>query len=147
MRLITGKTYYNKPWYNSWRSMMDRCYRPKNSSYNRYGKRGIKVCDEWHDIQNFEKWVQENPYFEGATIERIDVNGDYEPTNCKWATMKEQCNNRSNTLYIEYRGKVHTITEWSEISGINRSTLNNRYCRGDRGDRLFRERRKYGSVN
>ena len=147
MRLITGKTYYNKPWYNSWRSMMDRCYRPKSSSYNRYGKRCIKVCDEWHDIQNFEKWVQENPYFEGATIDRIDVNGDYEPTNCRWATMKEQCNNRSNTLYIEYRGEVHTITEWAEISGINRSTLNNRYCRGERGDRLFRERRKYGSVN
>ena len=147
MRLIAGKTYYNKPWYGSYRSMMERCYRPKNANYHRYGKRGIKVCEEWHDIQNFEKWVQENPYFEGATIDRIDVNGDYEPTNCRWATMKEQCNNRSNTLYIEHNGETHTITEWAEIIGINRSTLNNRYCRGDRGDRLFREGRKYGSVN
>jgi hypothetical protein len=129
-RLIKGKSFYKKPWYGSYRSMMDRCYREKNCNYNRYGARGIRVCEEWHNIENFEKWVEENPYFEGATLDRIDVNGDYEPSNCRWTTMKEQCNNRSNTLYITYNGETHTISEWAEITGINRSTLNNRYYKG-----------------
>jgi len=129
-RLIKGKSFYKKPWYGSYRSMMDRCYREKNCNYNRYGARGIEVCEEWHNIENFEKWVEENPYFEGATIDRIDVNGNYEPSNCRWSTMKKQCNNRSNTLYITYNGETHTISEWAEITGINRSTLNNRYYKG-----------------
>ena len=129
-RLIKGKSFYKKPWYGNYRSMMDRCYREKNCNYNRYGARGIRVCEEWHNIENFEKWVEENPYFEGATLDRIDVDGDYKPSNCRWATMKEQCNNRSNTLYITYNGETHTISEWSEITGINRSTLNNRYYKG-----------------
>ena len=129
-RLIKGKSFYKKPWYGSYRSMMDRCYREKNCNYNRYGARGIEVCEEWHNIENFEKWVEENPYFEGATIDRIDVNGNYEPSNCRWTTMKKQCNNRSNTLYITYNGETHTISEWAEITGINRSTLNNRYYKG-----------------
>ena len=129
-RLIKGKSFYKKPWYGNYRSMMDRCYREKNCNYNRYGARGIRVCEEWHNIENFEKWVEENPYFEGATLDRINVDGDYEPSNCRWATMKEQCNNRSNTLYITYNGETHTISEWAEITGVNRSTLNNRYYKG-----------------
>ena len=129
-RLIKGKSFYKKPWYGSYRSMMDRCYREKNCNYNRYGARGIRVCEEWHNIENFEKWVEENPYFDGATLDRIDVDGNYEPSNCRWTTMKEQCNNRSNTLYITYNGETHTISEWAEITGINRSTLNNRYYKG-----------------
>ena len=59
MRLIKGKTYYTKPWYGSYHSMMDRCYREKSCNYNRYGARGIRVCEEWHNIENFEKWVDE----------------------------------------------------------------------------------------
>lgn len=142
MRLIRGKTYYTKPWYNSYRCMISRCYRPKDASYKLYGGRGIKVCDEWRDISSFEKWVEEHPYFEGATIDRIDTNGDYEPDNCRWATMFEQDKNRRNSVLIEYGGKLLNITELAETTGINRSTLNNRYWRGDRGDRLFRRTRK-----
>lgn len=143
MRLIVGKTYYTKPWYNSWRGMMSRCYRKKDASYKSYGGRGVKVCEEWHDIRNFEKWVEENPYTDGMTIDRIDSNGNYEPSNCKWATKREQANNRRNTVHISWNGETHTITEWAEITGMNRSTLNNRYYRGDRGDRLFRFERSY----
>lgn len=137
MRLIKGKSFYNKPWYNSYRSMMSRCYRENDANYKHYGGRGIKVCDEWHNIENFERWVEENPHSKGLTLDRIDTNGNYEPSNCRWATMKTQDNNRRNTIFIEHDGEVHTISEWADTLGINRSTLNNRYCRGVRGERLL----------
>lgn len=139
MRLIEGRSFYKEPWYNNYCCMKSRCYRPKDASYKYYGGRGIKVCDEWLNIENFEKWVKEHPYFEGATLDRINTDGDYEPSNCRWATMAEQDNNRRNTLYIEWNGESHTISEWAKITGLNRSTLKNRYYRGDRGDRLFEE--------
>lgn len=138
-QIIKGRSFYDKPWYNSYRCMMSRCYREKDASYKNYGGRGIKVCDEWHDITQFEKWVNSNPYFDGATLDRINVDGNYEPDNCRWATMFEQDKNRRNSILIEYRGDRYNITELSRITGINRSTLNNRYWRGDRGDRLVRE--------
>lgn len=140
MRLIKGKSFYDKPWYNSYRSMMSRCYRKKDASYPLYGGRGISVCDEWHDIEQFESWVNEHPYFDGATIDRIDSDGNYEPSNCKWSTMFEQCNNRRNTLFIEHNGETHSVSEWAEITGIKRSTLKNRYYRGKRGAELFERR-------
>lgn len=139
MRLIKGKSFYKKPWYNSYRSMMDRCYREKSPNYKNYGMRGIVVCEEWKDIEQFEKWVEISGYKKGLTLDRIDVNGNYEPNNCRWATMKEQDNNRRNTIFIEFNEETHTISEWAKIKGINRSTLNNRYWRGDRGKRLFRK--------
>lgn len=129
MRLIKGKTYYTKPWYPSWHSMMDRCENPNVQNYGLYGGRGIRVCDEWHDIQEFEKWAEQTGYEPGLTLDRIDVNGDYCPNNCRWATRKEQANNRRNTLYITFLGETHTLSEWAEILGVNRSTLNNRYHR------------------
>lgn len=137
MRLIKGRSFYKEPWYNSYRAMMDRCYREKNVNYKYYGGRGIKVCDDWHNILNFETWVKEHPYFDGATIDRIDSNGNYEPNNCRWATMFEQDKNRRNSIIIEWNGEKHNITEWAKITGLNRGTLNNRYWRGDRGDKLF----------
>ena len=129
MRLIKGKTYYTKPWYPSWHSMMDRCENPNVQNYGLYGGRGIRVCDEWHDIQEFEKWAEQTGYEPGLTLDRIDVNGDYCPNNCRWATRKEQANNRRNTLHITFLGETHTLSEWAEILGVNRSTLNNRYHR------------------
>lgn len=62
MRLISGKSFYNKPWYNSYKAMMSRCYRPKDQSYKYYGGRGIRVCDEWHNIEAFEAWEHDNPF-------------------------------------------------------------------------------------
>lgn len=146
-RIMKGRTFYNKPWYNSYRCMMSRCYREKDASYKSYGGRGIKVCKEWHDIREFEKWVDENPYFSGATLDRIDTNGDYEPKNCRWVTMFEQDKNRRNSILVEYNGTMLNITELALSTGISRSTLNNRYWRGDRGDRLLREVRQYGPLN
>ncbi len=130
MRLIKGRSFYKEPWYGSYHSMMDRCYREKANNYPTYGGRGIKVCKEWHNIEEFEKWVVSSGFIKGMTLERIDVNGDYCPDNCKWATKKEQANNRRNTVYLEYKGEKHTISEWAYIFGMNRSTLNNRIYKG-----------------
>lgn len=139
MRLIKGRSFYKEPWYANYRSMMDRCYRKKAWNYPHYGGRGITVCDEWHNIENFEKWALNSGFRKGLTLDRIDANGDYCPQNCRWATRKEQANNRRNTIIVEWNGEVHSLTEWAEIIGINSSTLESRYWRGDRGDRLFEE--------
>lgn len=129
MRLVKGKTYYTKPWYPSWHAMIDRCTNPNVKNYPYYGGRGIKVCDEWNDIEKFELWVEMSGYKDGMTLDRINPNGDYCPENCRWATRKQQANNRRNTVRLTFLGEEHTISEWADILGINRSTLNNRYYR------------------
>lgn len=130
MRLIKGRSFYKEPWYGSYHSMMDRCYRETANNYPYYGGRGIRVCAEWHDITAFEKWVHESGFEKGLTLERKDPNKDYSPENCKWATPKEQANNRRNTLYLECNGERHSAGEWAQILGISRSTISSRYYRG-----------------
>lgn len=138
MRIAEGKTFYNQPWYNSYRSMMDRCYREKAANYSNYGGRGIKVCEEWHNIENFEKWAKESGYKEGLTLDRLDTNGDYAPDNCRWATRKQQANNRRNTVYVTIDGVTKTLSEWADFVGISRSAISDRYfCEGVRGVRLL----------
>lgn len=134
---LTDKPYYKQPWYNSYRAMMSRCYRLKDASYARYGGRGIKVCEEWHDINKFAEWCEASGYQEGLTIDRINTDGDYEPSNCRWATKKEQANNRCNTPKVTIDGVTKTLEEWAVFSGINCSTLKNRYWDGVRGVMLL----------
>lgn len=109
--------------YHIWINIKKRCYNPNDDSFSIYGGRGIKMCEEWQDFVNFMKWALNNGYNDTLTIERIDVNGNYEPSNCKWATMKEQGNNRRNNHFITYQGVTRTISQWSEIVGIKRNTL------------------------
>lgn len=137
MRLIKGRSFYKEPWYGSYHSMMDRCYREKANNYPFYGGRGIKVCPEWHNIEAFEKWANESGFRKGMTLERKEVNGDYCPENCTWATPKQQANNRRNTIVIEYNGERHTASEWAEILGICSSTLKNRHYRGFPAEKIL----------
>ena len=147
MRLIKGRSFYKEPWYGSYKAMMERCYRAKAKNYHNYGGRGIAVCEEWHNILNFEKWVKDSGYAKGLTLERMDVNGNYCPENCSWVNKKAQANNRRNTMYLEYKGETHTISEWADLLGINRSTLNNRIYRGWTIEKALGRRKYYGSSD
>lgn len=123
--------------------MIQRCYNPKNIRYTVYGGKGIHVCDEWKkDIHNFVDWALSHGYKDDLTIDRIDSNGNYEPSNCRWATQKEQQNNRSNNVLIEIDGQIKTIPQWAEISNLNRSTIRQRYNSGIRGNDLLKPLKK-----
>lgn len=105
-----------------------RCYNVNNKTYKNYGGRGITVCEEWrNDFLNFYNWAMDNGYRDDLTIDRIDVNGNYEPSNCRWVNWKIQQNNRRNNHIIEYNGEKHTLQEWSEILPINVSSSVLRY--------------------
>lgn len=125
--------------YGIWQKMKDRCNNPNIPCYKRYGGRGIKVCDEWNnDFEPFMKWSMQNGYQENLTIDRIDNTGNYEPFNCRWTNNKEQCRNRRSNIIVDYEGKLITLIELSEITGISYSCLNARYERGERDKRLIR---------
>lgn len=121
------QTYTTSPTYNSWRSMRNRClYDNENSKH--YKQKGIVICTEW--IDNFDQFVQdmgERP--EGTTLDRIDSNGDYEPSNCRWASHREQQNNKHFLTAIEYEGVTHTIGEWAYILDLDDTQLNKAYKR------------------
>ena len=117
--------------YCIWSSMKDRCFRSNFRQWKDYGGRGIKVCDEWRNNYSvFKTWALSNGYHEGLTIDRINNDGNYEPCNCRWVTMKEQMNNKNNNHNISYNGKCQSLTKWAEELGIRRKTLDcriNRY--------------------
>ena len=113
----------NSRLYSIWRSMLNRCNNPNRKAYSRYGGRGIKVCGEWGIFSNFKEWALSNGYADDLTIERINNDGDYCPTNCKWITKGKQAENRSRTKRYEYQGKTYYIRELSEMTGIKPATL------------------------
>ena len=107
--------------------MKNRCTCESWEHFNNYGGRGITVCDEWkNSFEAFRDWAIANGYQDDLTIDRIDVNGNYEPSNCRWATNKEQCNNTRKTVYLEYQGKRQSIKQWADELGINYNTLYSR---------------------
>lgn len=114
----------NTPTYTVWEGIIGRCNNPKNYQYSYYGGRGIKVCERWLDFQNFFTDMSEKP--EGLTIDRIDVNGDYCPENCRWVDMKTQSNNRRNNHLIECDGVIKTLQQWSDETGIHIATIDRR---------------------
>jgi hypothetical protein len=108
--------------YGVWVTMRNRCSNPKNPAYSRYGGRGIKVCERWeHSFENF--FADMGPCPPGMTLDRKDNNGDYSPENCKWATRKEQANNRRDNRLLTFNGKTQSLAKWSDEIGLSQHAI------------------------
>lgn len=110
--------------------MRARCKRPTDKRYNRYGGRGIKVCNEWDDFATFRSWAYSHGYQEGLSIERQDNDGDYCPENCIWATPKIQANNQSTTTILKIGDVEKSLHSWAEFAGIAPEALRHRIYAG-----------------
>jgi hypothetical protein len=122
---LTG--YANKA-YGVWQAMRDRCTNKNRKDYHRYGGRGIKVCKRWEKFENFLADMGEPP--PKHTLDRINNDGDYKPSNCRWATRMEQSHNSTRIRYIKIGNKTRRLSEWLEVFGISRNTF---YCRKRKG--------------
>lgn len=128
---IYCKNTAKNPLYRKWLGMMHRCYKPHKHDFKYYGGRGIEVCKEWHKFENFVN-AMVSTYKQGLTLDRVDNDGDYEKSNCRWATHKQQCNNRSTSNKFENPedGRLYSVSQISEKYGLPRPTVNNRVMRG-----------------
>ena len=117
--------------YSIWHNMKTRCCNPNNYHFKYYGGRGICICDEWkNSFQTFYEWAINNGYSDKLTIDRIDNDGNYEPSNCRWVDMYCQNNHTRKNHYIEYKGITKTASEWAKIYGLSRQLLSMRIRRG-----------------
>lgn len=134
--------------YRIFNKIRDRCYNPNNPKYNKYGGRGITICDEWlNDFRNFYKWSMANGYKENLTIDRIDGNKGYSPENCRWVDQEEQQNNRSNNHLITYKGETKTLAQWAKELNIKESTIRSRIRYGWSIDKIFETPINNNAVN
>lgn len=120
-----------------WMSMIHRCENPTNTAYRNYGKRGIRVCPEWHEFVTFQEWAIQNGYNENLSIDRINNEQGYNPSNCRWVTMKEQQNNRTNNRIIEINGIKKTMAQWADETGISTRTIWYRLSVGKTGEEII----------
>lgn len=116
--------------YEIYYNMKKRCENENAINYHNYGGRGIKVCEEWKEYLPFSQWAKANGYSDNLTLDRIDNNGNYCPENCRWVTYKEQANNTRVNRVICFNDQSHTLTEWSVITGIKKTTIHQRLKRG-----------------
>lgn len=132
------------PEYRSWMHMKTRCLNPRHIAYHRYGGRGIKICKRW--LEGFENFLADlGPRPSSKhTLDRIDNDGDYEPSNVRWGTLAEQNNNRSDNRLISFQGKTQTLAEWSRALGVNKSALGNRLRAGWSIERTLTTARVHG---
>lgn len=116
--------------FSIWHSMLQRCENPNSSGYHNYGGKGVRVCEEWHDSKKFFEWALNNGYREDLTIDRIDGNGNYEPSNCRWTDWKTQSNNTSRNHYLTINGETKTVAQWGEYYGVPYKTIYQRVAIG-----------------
>lgn len=110
--------------YEVWKSIKQRCLNPKNKAYHNYGGRGITIFSEWiNSYESFYNWSLTNGYKEGLSIDRINVNGNYEPNNCRWTTRKVQCNNTRVNKYFTINNETKSLSDWCRIYNIKYSTV------------------------
>ena len=124
--------------YFIWENMKKRCTKPNSDRYKNYGGRGISICDEWFDYTIFSKWAKESGYNDSLTIERIDIDGNYQPNNCTWITQEEQAKNRSTNKWVYIEGIKYSPYELEEKHNIPVKTIYARIARGDEGEAVIR---------
>lgn len=114
-----------------WTGMLTRCYNPNATNYQDYGGRGIVVCNGWREsYEAFRDWAMSAGYTEGLTLDRKDNDRGYFPDNCRWATHKQQANNRRSNVRVSHKGESYTVSEWADIAGMKRDTLAQRLNSG-----------------
>ena len=123
--------------FTTWNAMMNRCLNPDNHAYKDYGGRGITVCDEWKDVKKFVDWAKKSGYQKGLSIERIDVNGNYEPKNCKWIPRSEQALNTRKTVYLFHNGKKIPLAKTARELGVSPNLAWHRWKRAMSYDDIF----------
>ena len=117
------------PTFTVWANMKERCLNPNHNSYHRYGGRGIQICDRW--LESFKNFYDDmGPMPSGMSLDRIDVDGNYEPGNCRWATSEEQANNRANNRVLEFDGRRQTVAQWAREIGVSKQALRYRILAG-----------------
>lgn len=114
--------------HNSWRRMLNRCNNKNATQYSNYGGRGITVCERWHKFENFLKDMG-HPEANSLSLDRINVNGNYEPGNCRWADQKTQCRNKRGAIALTVNGETKFLNEWCEVYKVKRHTIMNRIRR------------------
>ena len=127
---MTVLNNFNSRLHRIWNNMKQRCSNPNNDGYKYYGMRGVTVCKEWQEFKPFYIWAMNNGYEDNLTIDRIDVNGNYEPSNCRWANKYTQANNTRQNRYIMFKNTTHTLKEWSVLLNIPYGCLQQRLIRG-----------------
>lgn len=133
--LLRKHGWYGTRLYGIWHNIVDRCSNPKSLAYKHYGGRGIKMCKEWRENPStFCEWAVANGYADNLTIDRIDNNKDYKPSNCRWVTNNAQQVNKRNNVTIEYNGKRQCVAEWARELDLDQS-------------KIYRLVAKYGTAN
>lgn len=128
----------NSRLYKIWSCMKYRCNGKRNPQSYLYKDRGIKLYEDWNDFSKFYEWAKDK-YFNGSSIDRIDVNGNYEPDNCRFVDKYTQANNKRNNIYIEYNGEKKTLAQWAKEKDMNYFTLRDRYLHGWNAERILNE--------
>lgn len=141
-RTVLAQTATTHGWsktrlYKIWSGMKKRCNNPKSNNYCDYGGRGISVCREWNNFEPFRDWAIANGYNDNLSIDRIDNDGNYEPNNCRWASAKQQSNNRRSNKKLTYNGVTKTISEWADYYCIDKDKLYSAFLGVDLINTLF----------
>lgn len=130
--------------YKEWMRMRVRCNNPNTKSYMGYGGRGIKISKQWDDFLLFKEWALNNGYDDTLSLDRINVDGDYEPNNCRWITMREQSLNKRNTIYVTYHGEKKPLKLWAKELNASYWTLRGRHKQGWTDKEIIEGRRTNG---
>ncbi|MBQ3265227.1 MAG: hypothetical protein IJH07_05565 [Ruminococcus sp.] len=128
--------------YNIWGCMRQRCNNPRNPSYPHYGGKGVTICEEWNDYQEFRNWALANGYDDTLSIDRINPDGNYCPSNCRWADDKTQMNNQTRNHYIEYEGQRYTMAQLADRFHLSYAAMQHRIERGWDMERIINQEQR-----